>query len=88
MLLAAGELARVAVRECGEPDSLEHREPRGHGARALFRPSPAQREGDVVAGDQVRPERVVLEDHRKVAPLGRQVDGPVGDHRLADHDPA
>ena len=72
LALSAGELARLArevrrqVEElCGPGDPLLHL-----ALRLLAEPQP---EGDVVGDGEVRVERVVLEDHRDVAVLRRQV---------------
>ena len=72
LLLAAGELARIARLILRELHQLEHP------AHALsdLRSGPAaqrQAEGDVVEHGQVREQRVVLEDHAEPAALGRQV---------------
>src|SRR6185503_15523894 len=61
LLLAAGQLARLALGLPGEPDSLEllpHPLPDLLLADAL----PPQAEGDVLLDAQVREERVALED--------------------------
>ena len=81
LLLAAGELARLAVQQPVELD-------RGGGAAhtrvdlRLVRLAPPQREGEVVVDRHLRIQRVVLEDHRDVA-LAR---GDAVDHALADAD--
>ena len=68
LALAAGELARIAVEQLGEPEDrggLRHARV-DLGARAL---GEQHAEGHVVAHLHVRVERVVLEHHRDVALL-------------------
>ena len=70
--LAARELRGLAVEEALEPEP-----PRDLGgallALGLLDTGHLQREGDVLGDGEVRVERVVLEDHRDVALLRRQV---------------
>ena len=83
LALAARELARIAVEQVGEPEDLGRR-PHPRGDLGLRRVLQHQREGHVVGDRQVRVERVVLEHHRDVALLRRQVvHHPVADHDLA-----
>ena len=49
LLLAAGQLVRLALLVAGEMDELERLADAPVGSRALSTPSPAQPEGDVVA---------------------------------------
>ena len=73
----AGAGRRRADRACarGTASSRAARRPRARARRA--RPSApcaiVQREGDVVRDREIRVQRVVLEDHRDVAALGRVV---------------
>ncbi len=93
LLLAAGQLGRLALLDVGEADELE----RLHDARAqrvaldLAAPQP---EGDVLVDGEMREERVALEDRVDVALVRRQradvlvaeVDVPgVGLLEAADH---
>jgi hypothetical protein len=75
LLLAAGQLARIAVGECLEP---RHREDRIDALDDLgFRQLPeGESVADVLAHVHVRPERIALEDHRHPASLRR-----IGDAR-------
>jgi len=78
LLLAAGELVRVAVAEAAEVDEREH----DRHARAPL--AARQAEADVLGDRQVREERVILEDHAHAAALGRHPRGAVGDDAVAD----
>src|SRR5437870_2051614 len=72
LLLAAGELARIAVLEPGEihlPESLGE-PPSDRGAVELPEPEAVS---DVGARGHVGPERVVLEDHADVTLVGSQL---------------
>jgi len=83
LLLPAGELVWIAVRQTGETDQLED----GGDSRAgAFGPGKA--EGDVGRDVEVREQRQVLEHHTDVALLGR--DEPAGTHDVptADRDPS
>ena len=82
LLLAAGQLARVAARERRElGDRQDALDPALHIlARQVAQ---AQAVGDVLEHGHVRPERVALEDHRHVAALGR-----LGAVRARDRPPA
>ena len=83
LALAAGEVARPTLEMLGEAEELGGRR---HaladlGLRHLLA---LERVGDVVEDAHVRVERVVLEDHRDVALLGREVvDDPLADPQLA-----
>ena len=81
LLLAAGELARLAVQQRLE---LDRRRRAAHPRvdLVLRRLAPPQREREVVVDRHLRVQRVVLEDHRDVA-LAR---GDAVDHALADAD--
>ena len=83
LLLAARELARLALRLGGEPDALELlAHPAAH--LVLGDALAAQPEGDVVLDAQVREERVALED-RVGRPLERR---HALDVDAVDQDPA
>src|SRR5208282_4457728 len=73
LLLAAGELLRIARLEPGELHGLEHL---GHAARdrLLVPPALPEREADVLLDRHVRKERIVLEDHADVAAIGWRMD--------------
>ena len=64
LLLAAGELVRVALAEAAEADRLQRPLDPGRSGRA------AQRVADVGGDVHVREERVVLEDHPDPPALG------------------
>ncbi len=82
LLLAAGELPRLALLEPFEPDDAEHLfDPRA--LLALVHPLQPHPERDVVPDRHVREERVVLEDHVHVAPVRRHG----GDVDAAEQDP-
>ena len=72
LALSAGELARLPLQVLGQPEQLGHL---AHAPVALRARDVRhlEREGDVRGDGQVRVERVVLEHHRDVAPLRRQV---------------
>ena len=71
LLLAAGQLAGIALRQRREPRGGEDGVELLLDGRAV---DLAQLEpiDDVLGDRHVRPQRVALEDHRHVAPLGRQ----------------
>ena len=73
LLLPARELPRLALREPGEPDELEHL---AHAALqlALRDALSLEPERDVVLDRHVREERVALEDGVDVALVGREPD--------------
>ncbi len=82
LLLAARELARLALAEAAELDELEH----------LLDPAPdlllvdllaAEAERDVLEDRQVREQRVALEDGVDVAAIGREA-GDVAPRELDD----
>jgi hypothetical protein len=83
LLLAARELARVAVAEAFQLDHAEHRT---HflGDDGGGKLPHLETEGQVLVDRHVRPERVVLEHEADAAPLGRDV----GDAPFADEDVA
>ena len=83
LALAARKLRGRRFRCSVMPSSSAVRSTRS--AHLLPRQAPApQREGDVLEDGHVRVERVVLEDHRDVAPLRREVvDDRVADANLA-----
>ena len=84
--LAAGELARLALEQVGDVEDLRRLgdEPFDLGGRRL---ADAQAEVDVLAHRHVGVERVVLEHHRDVAVLRRQVvDDPAADRDRAAGD--
>jgi uncharacterized protein (DUF1330 family) len=86
LLLAAGELARLARHEFAQPEDaggvIDGRPDLGFGDLLV-----AQAEGQVVVDGHVLVERIVLEHHGDVAVLGRQVvDDPVADADLAAAD--
>ena len=83
LLLAAGQLARLAVEQFADPEDL-HRALDLLADAGLGHLPIAQPEGEIVVDAHVLVERVVLEHHRDVAVLGRQV----VDHALADRDGA
>jgi hypothetical protein len=72
LLLAAGHLARLALHQVGDVESLGQRpDPRADlGLGAVLQLQP---EGDVVERREVRIERVVLEDHRHPPFVRRRV---------------
>ena len=81
LALPAGEVPRLLAQVVTKPEGL-----RGRGDAlvdlVLRRASQLQPEAHVVVDRHVRVEGVVLEDHRDVAVLGRQVvDDPVADAR-------
>ncbi len=86
LALAAGELAWLALQQVGEAERLA----RALDAAADLRLRSAARteaEGDVLEDRHVRIERVVLEDHRDVAPPRVElVDRLVADRDLAGGD--
>jgi hypothetical protein len=72
LALAAGQLLRAPVQVRRQPEELGRpRDALVHDV--LRRVSQTQPEADVVGDGEVRVERVVLEDHRDVPLLGRQV---------------
>ena len=83
LLLAARELARLALVEAGEPDEPQDL---GHAPLDVLAadPAAAQAEGDVLEDGQVREERVGLEDGVDVALVRR----PPRDRLLAEVDRA
>ncbi len=83
LTLAARQLLRLPLEELLE---TEHVRDLAHAPidLGLRHASQLQSEGDVVVDGHVRVERVVLEDHRDVAILGRDV----VDEALADEDVA
>ena len=85
LLLAAREFARIAVGELAQLRGAEDRRDLALDRRAV---DFAQFEavGDVLRHRHVRPQRVALEDHRHVAPLGRHGAGRRGDDLAADAD--
>ena len=83
LLLAAGELARIAVGERYQLDEVERAADPVGGVRPRHA-AHLQRERDVVEDGEVREQRVALEDHAEVALLGRQV----RDARVVDEDVA
>ena len=83
LALAAGKLARETMQELFEAEDLG-RPPDLFVHHRLRRLRQGQREGHVVVDRHVRVERIVLEDHRDVAILGRhRVDHPPADGDLA-----
>jgi hypothetical protein len=71
LLLAAGQFAGIALRQRGQLGGGEDGiELLGNGVAVEF----AQLEAvdDVLRDRHMRPQRIALEDHRHVAPLGRQ----------------
>ena len=93
LLLATGELARLAILVAGQLHQLEHG-PDLLAHLGVGQLAPAQPERDVVEDREVREERVVLEDGVRRALVGRdvgdvgvaQVDGAGGDGlEAADH---
>lgn len=85
LLLAAGELVRVAPLQAVEPDE---REGLRHPFAPLRRVQVAQPEGDVAPHVQVRKQRVVLKDHANAPRLRRQVDTVGADEPPAERDAA
>ena len=83
LLLAAGQLVRVAPALGEQADELEHLVRSPPPLRAVH-PAQPQAVGDVVAGRHVREQAVGLEDHAHVAAVGRHV----GDVLAVDDDPA
>ena len=81
LALAAGQLAGLACRYSLSPSSSATSRTR-RVALSFFTPRDPQREADVRRDRQIRVERVVLEDHRDVAVLRRDV----GDVAVADED--
>ena len=85
LLLAAGQLVRVAIGERTEADALEHGQ--RPGLRFGFaQVQPPQGERHVFPDPQMRPEGVVLEHHRQIAPVRRHVDPVAGDRGATDAD--
>jgi hypothetical protein len=83
LLLAAGQFARIAIGQRGQPRGGEDgSELLGDGVAVQL--SQLEAVDDVFGHRQVRPQRVALEDHRHVAPLGRQRMGGRGDQLVAD----
>ena len=83
LLLAAGELARIALRVGGHADHGQGF--RDAGANNLFRHAPGpQSEGDILLDPHMRKERIVLHHHADIAVIGCEV----GDVAVADHDAA
>ena len=72
LLLAARELARLALLEPAEPDELERLATRASAARRPRTLLAAQPEGDVLEDREVREERVRLEHGVDVALVRRQ----------------
>jgi hypothetical protein len=87
LLLAAGELGRLALGELFERNGLQdaqHALP-DVGARAPFR-GHAQGKGGVLEDRHVRPDRIGLEHHAEAAPVRRHEDVAAGGvDRLARH---
>jgi hypothetical protein len=83
LLLAAGELVRLAVLVAGELDEVEHLADATPHLVVRDLP-PAQSEGDVLVDGEVREQRVVLEDGVDVALERREI----GDVGLAEEDRA
>ncbi len=79
LLLAAGELARIARLEADQVDLAQpFLQPRLHLGRGQL--PQAEPVADIVGHRHVRPERVVLEHHADAALVGRQpVDHPVAE---------
>ena len=89
LLLAAGELVRVAVLEARESNEVQRLSDHVHGSRLLQAPQP---EGDVLRHGEVREQRVVLKDHAHAAllrhhPMGSVADRPAGDRDRASLGP-
>ena len=82
LALAARELCRLALETLGESED-PGRLGNSLGDLLLGHLAQSQREADVVGDGHVRVERVVLEDHRDVALLRRQV---VDDLPAESHD--
>ena len=82
LLLAAGELVRIAVAVDAEADELEHLVGPSPPRRGVH-PAQTQPVGDVVAGRHVREQAVGLEDHAHVAVVRRHL----GDVLAVDEDP-
>ena len=85
LLLAAGELRGIALPEGAQPHLVQHALYRGLGMGWRFRPE-LERVGRVGAHSEVRPDRVVLEDHAQVPGLGRHIRTPARDEPPADVD--
>ncbi len=83
LALTTGQGLRLALEELLEPEELRGVSDLPH-AIGLGDPSHLEREAHVVGHGHVRVERVVLEDHRDVAVLGRQM----RDVAVADRDTA
>ena len=71
LLLAAGELGRLALGQMVERDRGEHAHHLVADLAAWRSPAHLQREGDVLEHVHVRPDRVGLEHHAEVALVGR-----------------
>jgi hypothetical protein len=85
LLLASGQLVRVAPRELAQPHPLQHRR-RARPARGPRQAAPAERERDVGERGHVRPQCIVLEHHRQVTLVGRHVRPAVRDGLPANGD--
>src|SRR6188508_466194 len=83
LLLAARELARLALLVAGQLDKVEH-EPDLVADLVRRRLAATESEGDVLEDAEVREERVVLEDGVRRALEGRQI----GDVLVAEEDPS
>ena len=83
LLLAARELARIAVGETVQPHQPQ-RAPHALDDVGLRGAPHLQRVGDVLEHGEMREERVLLEDDADVAAVGR----PVGDRGAGDQDVA
>ena len=89
LLLAAGKIARAALREGCQPDALQ----RPHGACFPIRLRDAAHfkgEGDVAADCQMRPKGIVLEHHTEIALFRRHENlrRSIGNHLAGNADPA
>src|ERR1051326_7856249 len=83
LLLSAGKLPRIARGERVQMNEPQH-------ALDLLRDLAAgkllelEAVGDILKNRHMRPDGVALEDHRHVAPFGRDQDGRRGDNLLPD----
>ena len=84
LLLAAGELPRMTAPDPGELHHVEHALDLAADRRLVLL-AHAQRERDVLVHRHVREQRVVLEHHAQIAPVGRHVgaEPPVDTHLAA-----
>src|SRR5690606_23267113 len=87
LLLAAAQLGRVAVAQVAQLDDVEDLVDAAGDLGGFDLPD-LQAEAHVLGHRHVRPDRVALEDHRHVAPLGRQAGLGRGDDLVADRDRA